>query len=244
MSDYCHQEVDLSDAGCAPDPVDPGLPPGPGLLELIYGVLFDPVKTFKRISDSPPVGSAALIFSLVKVLSVLAGGFISTKLVTGSLSVHPVRGTEEILGALLPVAAIFGLVYQYIKWFVYSGLLYLLAELYGSRGKAAGVLASTGLAAVPALLFLPFQVIAAVLGNSGFSGAVSILIWLAVITWGFILVVIGLRETQGLSTGRAVVAVLTPAAGLIVVFIVLVALLASLAGPLSNLFNNMENIGL
>ena len=51
----------------------------PGFLELIYGVLFDPVKTFRRIAQSPPLGSSAVIFSMVKVLSAAVGGYISAR---------------------------------------------------------------------------------------------------------------------------------------------------------------------
>lgn len=218
----------------------------PGVLELIYGTLFDPVKTLRRIAESPPLGKAALIFSIVKVLSVLVfitGGFFSSELVFGDMEGLPGPGMEAVMRAVAPVAAVLGLAYEYVKWFIYSGVLYLLAELLGGRGKAAGVLASTGLASLPALLFLPVQILLVVIGGSGWvSGFLNILIWLAVLCWGAVLVVIGLRETQRLSTGRALVTALAPPAGIIVLFILILVLIIALAVPLGLYFEQFADI--
>lgn len=216
----------------------------PGLFELIYGVLFDPVKTFRRMAEEPALGSAALIFSLVKILSVLTGVFLSARMMTGGFEGYTDGAVEEIVMAIIPLAAVLGLVYQYIKWFVYSGLLNLLAEISGGRGSAAGVLTVTGLASLPALLFLPVQILVAVLGGDHLTGIINIFILIAVITWGGVLVVIGLRETQQLSTARAVIVALAPGVVIIFMFIIFIMLIMSLIIPLGHFFGEMYNMGL
>lgn len=207
----------------------------PGFLELIYGVLFDPVKTFRRIAQSPPLGSSAAIFSLVKILSVAVGGYISTRYMSGDLTGHE-YGFEELLRAMMPAVVVIILVYEYLKWFVYSGLLYLVAELSGGRGRAVGVLCVTGLASLPALLFLPVQTLATVFGGRGLTGPVNVLFWLGVMIWGCVLVVLGLRETQHISTGRAVLAALAPAMVLLLVFILILVLAVGMLAPIFESF--------
>jgi len=207
----------------------------PGFLELIYGVLFDPVKTFRKIAQSPPLGSSVAVFSLVKVLSVAVGGYISTRYMS-DLPGHE-YGFEELLRAMMPAVVVIILVYEYLKWFVYSGLLYLVAELSGGRGRAAGVLCVTGLASLPALLFLPVQTLATVFGGSGLTGPVNVLFWLGVMIWGCVLVILGLRETQHISTGRAVLAALAPAMVLLLVFILLLVLAVGMLAPIFESFS-------
>lgn len=231
-----------------PDP-HPSLRP-PGFLELIYGVIFDPAGTFRRIAGSPPMGKALLAFSTVKVLSALVflvGGLFTTRSMLDSLPGHPGQVMDGMLRAMAPVVAFFGLLYEYIKWFVYSGTLYLLAGLSGGRGKAAGVLAATGLASLPALLFLPVQMLVLVLGGgvtggSVISGLLIFLTWIAVLVWGVVLVVIGIRETQGISTGRAVLVAFTPAALAVLILILLVVIIIAVAAPIGLFLNQFDDI--
>lgn len=224
----------LQDSGMRPETRED--PKGvPGLLELIYGILFDPVGTFRRTAQSPPLGRSIVIFSLVKILSVLVGGYLSSRYMFGSIPGFEDLGLDQAVKFLVPIVAVIMLIYEYIKWFVYSCILYLLAELFGGRGRAAGALTVTGLAALPALLFLPVQVLVAVFGGMAISGPVNILIWLAVMIWGAVLVVTGLRETQHISTGRAVMVALTPVLSLIFIFIIIIMILAGMVAPLAHL---------
>jgi len=221
-------------------------PPDPGLLELIYGVLFEPVRTFRRIAPAPPLGKITLLFSLVKVLTAAvlwlswnsSSGLAFWGLPGGG------RGPAGLVRSLAPLAALAALVYEYLKWFVYSGILYLLAELAGGRGKSAGVLAATGLASLPALPALPLQVLILVMGGSGaLSGPLGILIWLAVITWGAVLVILGIRETQGLSTGRAVLVALAPPVTAVALMILLLVLLIVLAARMGSFWQHFGGMG-
>jgi hypothetical protein len=206
-----------------------------GLFELVYGVLFDPVPTFKRMAGELPVGRTVLIFSLVKVLSVSVLWYtLSSELLSGNLAGAYDREVAQISGALIPVIIALALMYEYVKWFVYSGTLHLLADLAGGSGRASGALVVTGLAALPALLFLPIQILIALLDGNWVWDLVSFIIMLAVFLWGFILVVLGMRETQRLSTGAAVLVSLLPAMAIILAVIIFTVMAVVMLYPLAN----------
>jgi len=205
----------------------------PVMLELVYGILFDPVKTCRRIIESPPLGTITVIFSLVKIFSNLMGGYLSAKFFFNGLSGSG-RGASGVAESLAPAVAVFGLACEYLKWLFYSGFLHLTAELSGGRGRAAAIFAVTGLASVPALLFLPLNILLFVLDGKGVTVfVITLFSGLAVIIWGFVIIVIGLKEAHGFSAGRAVLVALLPA--LAIIFFILFAL-AGLAASLNNYF--------
>lgn len=209
-----------------------------GLFELVYGTLFDPVQTFKRISGKPPLGWTVLIFSLVKVLSVTVLWYtLPSELMSGDLAGVYDYGMAEVFRVMVPVILAGALVYEYVKWFVYSGTLHLLADLAGGSGRAAGVLVVTGLAALPSLLFLPVQILITFLDGNWIAGLINFLIVLAVLIWGLILVIIGMRETQRLSTGSAVLVSLIPAMAIVLAIVFFTVMVAVMVYPLANMVN-------
>lgn len=209
-----------------------------GLFELVYGTLFDPVQTFKRISGKPPLGWTVLIFSLVKVLSVTVLWYtLPSELMSGDLAGVYDYGMAEVFRVMVPVILAGALVYEYVKWFVYSGTLHLLADLAGGSGRAAGVLVVTGLAALPSLLFLPVQILITFLDGNWIAGLINFLIVLAVLIWGLILVIIGMRETQQLSTGSAVLVSLIPAMAIVLAIVFFTVMVAVMVYPLANMVN-------
>ena len=217
-----------------------------GFLDLIYGVLFNPVKTFRRMAGSIPTGKTVLIFSTVKVLSLLVfiiSGFYSQNVFPSNFAGGSDMGMIGVFKIILPALAILGLFVEFIKWFLYSGILYFLAELFGGRGRALGVLATTGLASIPSLVFMPFQILISVFGGEGLSGAFGVLFWLATIVWGAILVVLGLRETQELSTSRALAVTFAPAVGAVVLLMLFFILILAVAAPLGMFFQQFGDIG-
>lgn len=226
----------------------PGAPQdaGPGLLELVYGTLFEPVKTCRRVAESPPMGKVALLFTAAKLLSVLViliGGLYSPGLFTGGFPGSPGHGLEGMIRAVAPAAVVLGLTFEYLKWFTHSGILFLLAGLFGGRGSAPGALTATGLASLPALAILPVQILAIILaGGRGVPAWAGVLFWLVTLVWGTVLVIIGLRETQQLSTGRAAAVVLVPAAVMVVLAILLLVFLIVLAVPLSLFLQRFDDI--
>ncbi len=178
-----------------------------GFLELVYGVLFEPVPTFSRVVQRLPLGQAFLIFTLVNVAVAIMNGLLAARF----LHPHPAGQAALVMKALAPVLAVSGLVFQYGKWFFYSAFLHLLAEFFGGRGRARGVWTVAGLASLPAVFLVPLNLL---LLLSGLKGPVmSLLVYLLnflVLVWGAALLVLGIRQEHGLSTSRAVAVVLLP----------------------------------
>ena len=134
------------------------------LLEMIYGVLFDPVKTFRGMAEAPPIGRVLLIFTVVSVLGAVMGYYLSSRMIPGEHygGMRPLAG---VLDVIIPLMVFVVIIIAYAKWIVYSGLLHLVAEIFGGKGRALGVLAVTGLATLPVILLMPFELVVVLAGG-------------------------------------------------------------------------------
>jgi hypothetical protein len=102
---------------------------------------------------------------------------------------------------------------------VSSAILYGVGHLFGGRGTFTGLLSATAFTSVPSILLSPISAWLNLAGGpfmvlNGFIG-------LSFAVWAVILQVIAVRESLGLTTGRAVLAVLLP----LVAFLVLAGVL-------------------
>lgn len=224
-----------SDAGAPSEDNEPKSSPGgggseifhedkqKGALELVYGTLFDPVNTFRYVAAHPSLATVVMIFVLINAAEVvmnvvLVGRYLSGVEYSYSMSLHAAR-------ALGPVLGVAGFLIGVFKWFVVSGVLHLLAEFFGGRGKAVGVFAVYGLAGLPAIFMIPVQFLLLVAVPAGvFATFLVSLAGLAVLIWSVSLLVLGIREVHGLSTTRAVAVVLTPL-GVVLALLLIVAVL-------------------
>jgi hypothetical protein len=201
-------------------------------LELVYGVLFDPVSTFKMVAANPPLWQSILIYGIIVIFTGAMGIFINFRTLPPSLTDLPAVVVRAVQG-ILPLLAMGGVFFQFIKWFVYSALLHLLADFYGGKGNARGVFTVYGLAGLPTLFIILVQllVLSTSPGNT-FLNMLTLTVSLALSVWGIVLLIIGIREVHGFSTGRAVAVVFTPAAVIalliVSVFIVLLSVVTSI----------------
>jgi hypothetical protein len=208
------------------------------LLELIYGVLFDPAATMKRVALQPPVGLTVLIVTIVTLIVTSMGIFTFTRISGG---VSPIYGGGHLIAvmqSIIPLVVIFGLLFGYLKWFIYSAVLHLIAEFLGGNGQARGVFTVAGLAGLPFIFIVPFQFLMLLLGSR--SIVVPLLMGLAgfgILIWSTVILVIGLAQVHHLSTGRAVLVVLIPAMVIFVFIIVLVAVMISMVFSMANYMN-------
>jgi len=140
--------------------------------------------------------------------------------------------------SIIPLVVIFGLLFGYLKWFIYSAVLHLIAEFLGGNGQARGVFTVAGLAGLPFIFIVPFQFLMLLLGSR--SIVVPLLMGLAgfgILIWSAVILVIGLAQVHHLSTGRAVLVVLIPAMVIFVSMIVLVAAMISMVFSMANYMN-------
>lgn len=203
---------------------------GPGVLELIYGVLFDPVRTFKKVAANPPLLQAVLIYALIGFAGLIMGVFVNLDYLPRSIPELPLP-VLQLLQKMAPFIALVGFVIQFIKWFAYSALLHLIADLYGGRGRARGVFTVYGLAALPTIFLLPVQLLQIVLGQSFLLGILVLLVSIALGIWGVVLLVLGVREVHQFTTSMALAVVFTPV--LVILTLIFLAVLAVMASAAS-----------
>lgn len=206
--------------------------PGLELFDLIYGVLFDPGRTFKKAAASPPLWQSVFIYAVINLLSGIMGIFIKLRVMPfGTLDLAvPVI---QVVKGMIPLLAIGGFFMQFIKWFTYSALLHLIADFLGGKGSARGVFTVYGLAALPTLFLIPVQLLVIALDpRSILVNIILIPVSLALAIWGIILLVMGIREVHRLSTGRAIAVVLTPVLVMAVLAILTLIIIISFAASL------------
>ncbi len=193
----------------------------PGFLELIYGVLFEPVDTFRRIAPEPPILLTLFIVTFVNLATSLMG-----VLTYRSIAPRGFTEWEAMLTVLLPFLTLIGFFWWYLKWLGYGAVLHLVAQLLGGANGPKATLAVYGLASLPGLFLLPVEalIIIAGLGETA-SARLMAPAGLGVWVWSLVLLVIGLREVHGFTTGRAVGVVALPVAAVVVLVFVTVVIL-------------------
>ncbi|MBU7007337.1 Yip1 family protein [Phosphitispora fastidiosa] len=199
-----------------------------GFVELIYGVLFSPTATFAKVSRENHLFNGFVIFLTITLVSSVVN-YLGAR----NFSDLP----PELAGAFTeagPYMGILAVVFAFIGWFVQAGILQVFAELLGGEGRALQVLTVLALAGIPKAFAIPFQVLGLFISGSMVSTFLSVAVSLLVITWFLVLMVIGLREVQGFSTGRAAAVFVLPLAALGLAFLIIVLSLAGFFIPLIN----------
>lgn len=197
----------------APHPVAavPAAPPGegrPGLLDVLYAVLFQPRRAFPDLASDPPLRAAAAVVVAVSLMQAAVGMPARTPY-GGGAALDP--------GAVLPLVVMLAVPVALGLWFGLAGTWHLAAELLGGRGTGRATLALTGLAQLPGIFSPPLSVLERVTGARALA-----LLDLAVFAWIAVLTVWAVRAAHGIPAGRALLAVLAP-----------VAMVAALAGAIA-----------
>ncbi|HET9847396.1 MAG TPA: Yip1 family protein [Candidatus Dormibacteraeota bacterium] len=128
---------------------------------------------------------------------------------------------------LLPL---YGVVISLLLWFAAAGLIHVIARTLGGQGDFLGYLKLVGYVALVGLVALPVDVIDALLklqDNARLElsiGQLAGLLGVAIFLWQNLLLVYGARTHYGISTERAVAAVIGPVGGVIILALVLVIL--------------------
>lgn len=193
------------------------------LYEIIYGVLFDPVSTMKKVAVNPPLYNTLLIVIFVSLISLLTNLYSSSQgfsnLGLNGIPFPQSANISQAMRAATPLLAILGTIFMFLKWFFYSALLHLVADFYGGRGRARTVFVVYGLAGLPEVFLVPLGVMSIWL-SSGLATGIMALANLLILIWGIFLLTIGLREAHHFSTGRAVAVIFTPVIALLLLAII------------------------
>ncbi|NTW05007.1 MAG: YIP1 family protein [Peptococcaceae bacterium] len=201
-----------------------------GFLELIYGIIFEPGKTFQQIAERPPLNKVLIIFLLFQALSMvlfIAGGVFSK----GFSAFSGAAGMGGTIKALLFIMAFAGFILSFVKWLMSSAVIFFLSDLLGGRGKSSAVLAVTGLAFIPAMIISPLQLWLILMGSHWWSYVLAALTMIGGWCWVIVLLIIGLRETQHLSNGKSIAVIFMPVVLVIGLVVLLLIGLGSILLP-------------
>jgi hypothetical protein len=171
-------------------------------VEKVRGFVFNPVETFRK-SKEDPLGSAFIYF----IVLVLINAILSTLVLLAGINAMNLPDTIPGLKAIFPGILFVGLIVGGIVGiFIGGGWLHIFIWLLGGRKGYFQTVKTLMYGTTPGLL----------IGWIPLIGIIGLI-------WDLILVVIGIRELQEMSTERAVVAVILAAVIILVIIIVSVA---------------------
>lgn len=199
-----------------------------GFLELIYGILFDPADTFKKVAEAPPIGLSILIFSLVNITAIFMSFLTFFHLLNKSLPVGRANLTAIIL-----LVVFFGLLAKFCNWLLSTSVFHLLAELLGGRGSVKGLLAIVGLSYLPFIFLAPVELLLLIWGLNSVVIVLVIILNLLIFVWWLALMVLGVRQEYCFSAGSALAAVFLPISPFILILLLPAFLITIVAFLLS-----------
>jgi hypothetical protein len=129
------------------------------------------------------------------------------------------------------VLPLYGIAISAVLWVVAAGLIHVIARTLGGRGHFAGLLKLVGYAALVGLVVLPAALADALLKLQGATraeasfGLLAGLLAIAIFLWQNVLLVMATRAHYGISTERAVAAVVGPI-GVVLVLVLALFILA------------------
>lgn len=189
-------------------------------LDILYGLIFRPVETFRILSERKPLVPSMVVFAAVYMTDFLLQG-------AGTFE-NPLAG-RVLSGQQFWLLGLIGLVFAVMAWVLSAALFSLLAELLYGKSNGKGVLASLGFAVFPG-----------VLGPALYYAAGRLdIVWLGFILyavsilWVFCLQIIAVRESFSLGTGQAVLVYLLPVVLCIIAAALVIGLSISMLGTFS-----------
>lgn len=195
------------------------------LLENIFGTLFSPASTFRRMLEERTTVTIAAIIVLIAGICSGAGSILMQNAVMSLFAEFP--GFEVV--PLSPAASIIlSVVIGFIGWVVIAGILHVVAKILGGKGVFTEMLVLMGFAALPNVFQAPIGLVVILYG--GLTGAFIALGLSGILAiWILILNVLAIREAHKFSTGRAIATLVLPFVVLIVlVFILMIGIFLAL----------------
>lgn len=191
--------------------------------EMVYGVLVQPVVTFRYLGQARPLGRTLGVWLLALTFSAV----VSFSLIRGEMAalLPEVPAVQApVMGNLFWLYGVGYLVLSLGWWLVVSALYGLLGELLGGVANGTGVLTCLALAGLPGALGPALQLLSRAASVRFAEGPLLAGVFL----WTAVLQVLALRESLQVDTGRAFVIWVAPFLVVGLMLLVGVLLLAAL----------------
>jgi hypothetical protein len=156
------------------------------LLDNIYGVLFQPNKTFPELSNREFLTGSFFIVLLVSILTGLAK------------AVH-----LGISGGTLALLILLSIGSYFFTWIFSSLLLTFTADFLGGTGKISDTMIGVSYAMLPMIFLAPLEV----LTNS--DGGIYPILVLGIFIWSIVLTVLALKYAHRFHTTQAILSLVS-----------------------------------
>lgn len=178
------------------------------LVEVVYGIFFEPVKTLNYLARVKPLLWGMIIFLLILTLNIIINHGVNSFNSINFVLNDNFIGVFEVLLVFL----------AYLLLVILAGVFSLLSEILYHRGNASGILACFSYAAIPGVLGPPLHFAFILLEIK----VIGVILYLASLAWVLVLQIISLREALHLRTSQAVLLFALPGVMLIFVLVVIV----------------------
>lgn len=190
------------------------------LIDIIYGILFDPVPTLQYLAREKPLLPGLLVYLAVFIFNLIINRGLTTL-------------DSEIAGFIpdgnfIWAFAGLGLILSFFILALTAGLLSLLSEIFYQRGNASGLLVCLSFAVIPGVLGPPLQYGATLLGVSWLGVIFSLL----ALIWVVVLQVLSLREALEVQTGQAILLFILPGLFIVLLLLGLIFIIAKTMPPI------------
>lgn len=184
---------------------------GEGVFELLSGILFNPVSTFKKITQEKPLALALAVYVIVNCFT----SYASTMVFGGEFFG---RARLGVLGM-----CVFSIPVTLFSIFALCALYHLVALLFKLEGNYLGLVSGIGFADIPLIFIGPLAFLSKLMGT--FVGILIFgLLSLPLTVWVIILHIITIRENYSTTTGKAAFIYIIPLVLLLLLSIALVVL--------------------
>ena len=184
-----------------------------GFGEKIKGFLISPVETFQKVKDED-LGPLMKYFVVLAVIFSILWAIIFAAMASAMTAMMPIKMPfmGAAAGGLAAVTMFISyLILLIIGLFICAAIVHIFVYLLGGRKGYTQTVKAIGYGMTPSLL----------LGWIPFIGIIAGI-------WALIVEIIGIRELQEMSTGKAVLAMILP---LIIIVIIAVAIFMYVSGP-------------
>ena len=195
------------------------------LLENIFGTLFSPASTFRRMLEERTSVTTAAIVVLIACICSGAGSILTQSAFMSMFAEFPGfepvgPGFEEMMFS--PIASMtLSVVFGFILWVVIAGILHVVAKVLGGKGAFTETLVLMGFAMLPNIFQAPIGLIA--IFSGGLTGAfIAMGLGGILAIWVLILDVLAIREAHKFSMGRAIATLVLPFVVLMVLAFILI----------------------
>lgn len=205
------------------------------LVEIVYGTLVHPSSTFRKVvsGNNERNLSVSAIIVLIAVFCSAIGSSVGDEAIENYFEGYPLlqevysTGSDDF-NLSLPAELLVLVILGFFGWIIASGILHLIAKLFGGRGTFINFLTLMGFSHTPMVFTAPAGLFSII--QAGIAGIVIYGLTVFVLSlWVLVLEIISIKEAYGFSKLKSIFILLAPIIiliGIVFLFVIIIYLVA------------------